>query len=133
MSQCEFCPEAEAHGACAWPVERFVERESKDLKVGDIVRRFHEKRETSSVATVAEIGHERKFVMGEPDAFFDVRLRIKGASGVREKTFWANDFSRVRVLAKEPCGAMCCERHIQIRGPGVYVCNGHWAAWQEVA
>lgn len=122
---CHFCSEP-AHGSCVWPVERFDEAEVGQLKEGDVIRRFDESKRTDwSVATVERL---ERLVGGVIRVSLSIRTK---AWSVRGKTFEANDFSRCRVKVKVPCGVPVCECHIQIRGPGHYICKDHWFAFES--
>lgn len=126
--QCEICLREyvvrEAHGECYWPVEKFVVIELENLQVGDVVRRFQEAVEHKGVATVRSLSKLDK-------GMIEVSLLISPPG--RFKTFQANNFSRIRVLRRVPCGAAVCEEHLQARAPGKYVCADHWEAWERAA
>lgn len=127
MAQCSFCSE-EAHGPCAWPVERWVEREASELVPGEIVRR-HKENEADAAHTI-RVDSVSKL----DEMLLRVVVVIKPKSGEPlMKMFETNTFQLVRVLRKVPCGALACENHLAARGPGIYNCRDHWMAWENVA
>lgn len=130
MVNCFFCP-LPSHGACAWPVDQYVESEASQLEPGDMVRRHTDKETEADRYYRMKIREVSKI----KDDLLRIVVIIKARDGqpyAELQTFEANTFSRIRILRKAPCGQQACERHVIIRGPGVYLCATHWNDWQVV-
>ena len=123
---CHFCS-SPCIGKCSWPVERFVVDEAENIRPGDMVRRFIEKRTTANRATVQEIATAGPSLL-------KITLRVSAPKKpARFKEITANVFSRLRVLRTVPCEAPVCEGHTREVGPGRLYCKDHWMAWERAA
>jgi hypothetical protein len=122
MKTCKFCGETEGLTTCDHPIWEFVSAHYFELKVGDSVRRWCEKREGRPPARVTEV---QTYYIGS----LSITLSIKG----RPKKIVVKPTSLVRVLRDRNCDQVCCELHRCERGPGATFCADHWMSLEMVA
>jgi hypothetical protein len=102
----------------------------EDLVLGDIVRRFVDKRMKLPPAEVMEICDFPGDAVLRPRRTVIIRIRSRTP---RFKTFNNAVTSRVRILRPGECGELCCELHAREVDDGLHYCANHWRAWEAVA
>lgn len=130
MAKCFYCDD-EAHGSCMWSVEKFAPIKASDLSIGDRI----------SSTTLNEVNDafiiRVRHLQHDSPTHMVVHILMRPINSARysemRPAIDAHPDSEVLVWRPAPCERPACEKHIQIRGPKVYICEEHWMAWEKVA
>ena len=126
MPKCDICGSEWNGFECDWPVEKFVRLPATSLKIGDVVKRFSERKSRG----VAYIDKLRQLA----DGMHFVRLKIiwPWKEQIRRmKVPSVNDFL---VKRTEACRKRVCDQCMIERDPEKMVlCSEHWFPWDGIA
>jgi len=132
MSTCAFCPTTEGLKTCDFPIYDFEPSAYWRLRVGDKVRRIHDRTGHPAATVVMLQGFAngvaiRHELLGELPGWYTPKIKItlRKANG-KEIVRQIRADSPVQVLANRSCGAVACDLHRCERGPGATCCADHW-------
>lgn len=132
MPTCDICGAPSNGFECDWPVEGFVRRPAKELKIGDEVRRFSHamgKRRTRGVAIVTHIQDYSRYL-----GVVRVVISITWPWKVAKRSVSVSPNSEFMVKGIGHCGAHVCDAcMIERDADRMVICKNHWQAWEMVA